>query len=79
MLDHPDQQTTQTILNAYTDSIACGWMRRQLPRMFREARLTEVSVACSSSRHAAGLPALLVPTTARLRDEHLLTGEQVND
>src|SRR5262249_24087233 len=44
LLDHPDQPATRAILDAYADSMACGWMGRQLPRMFREAGLTEVSV-----------------------------------
>ena len=80
MLDHPDQQATQAILNAYTDSIACGCMGRQLPRMFREAGLTEVSVdpfVIFGTLQA--FRGLLTPTMARLRDEHVLTGEQANE
>lgn len=44
VLDHPDQQLTRTILGAYSDSMACGWAGRQLPRLFRQAGLTGVSV-----------------------------------
>lgn len=80
MLDHPDEHTTRTILNAYTDSIACGWMGRQLPRMFREAGLTGVSVdpfvILGTLQAFRGL---LAPTMARLCEKHVLSGEQVNE
>ena len=45
VVDHPDQETTGFIVRTFaTSAVAHGWIGRQLPRMFREAGLTEVSV-----------------------------------
>lgn len=79
MLDHPDQQTTRAILSAFSDSMACGWIGRQLPRLFRQAGLTEVSVdPFVIVGSAQAFRALLAPVVTRLHDEHVLTGEQAN-
>lgn len=43
ILDHPDRGTTQTILRTFDDALAQGWAGRQLPRLFRQAGLTDVS------------------------------------
>jgi len=80
LLDHPDQPATRAILDAYADSMACGWMGRQLPRMFREAGLTEVSVdAVVILGTFEAARALLTPAVTRLRDKHVLSPQQVND
>jgi SAM-dependent methyltransferase len=39
LIDHPDKQTTRTIVLSYADSIRNGWIGRQLPRLFKEAHL----------------------------------------
>jgi ubiquinone/menaquinone biosynthesis C-methylase UbiE len=79
MLDHPDQQTTRAILNAFSDSMACGWIGRQLPRLFRQAGLTEVSVDPFVIVGAAqAFRALLAPAVARLHAAQVLTAEQVD-
>src|SRR5262245_4250421 len=39
MIDHPDKQTTRTIVLSYADSIRNGWIGRQLPRLFKEQQL----------------------------------------
>ena len=80
MLDHPDQQTTRAILSAFTDSMACGWIGRQLPRLFRQAGLTQVSVDPIVIVGAAlAFRALLAPAVSRLHAGHVLTAEQVNE
>jgi len=44
IIDHPDKQTTRTIVASYSDSIRNGWIGRQLPRLFREQRLEVLSI-----------------------------------
>ncbi|GAA2835667.1 methyltransferase domain-containing protein [Kitasatospora sp. CM 4170] len=44
VLDHPDRATTRTILDYVTDAALQGWIGRQLPRLYREAGFTEVTV-----------------------------------
>src|SRR5262245_28212306 len=39
IIDHPDKQTTRTIVLSYADSIRNGWIGRQLPRLFKEQHL----------------------------------------
>ena len=44
IIDHPDKQTTRTVVLTYADSIRNGWIGRQLPRLFREQRLDLLSI-----------------------------------
>jgi ubiquinone/menaquinone biosynthesis C-methylase UbiE len=44
IIDHPDKQTTRTVVVTYSDSIRNGWIGRQLPRLFREQRLKVLSI-----------------------------------
>jgi ubiquinone/menaquinone biosynthesis C-methylase UbiE len=37
VIDHPDKETTRTIVLSYSDSIQNGWIGRQLPRLFKGA------------------------------------------
>lgn len=77
VLDHPDQPLTRTILGAYSDSMACGWAGRQLPRLFRQAGLTGVSVdPVVVLGPLEMVRALLGPAVSRLRDQGELTAEQ---
>lgn len=39
LIDHPDKQTTRTIVLSYADSIRNGGIGRQLPRLFKEQHL----------------------------------------
>lgn len=39
IIDHPDKETTRTIILSYSDSIRNGWIGRQLPRLFKEQHL----------------------------------------
>ena len=34
IIDHPDKETTRTVVLTYSDSIQNGWIGRQLPRLF---------------------------------------------
>lgn len=43
-LDAPDRALTRRILDFWCDSFLGGWIGRQLPRLFREAGLSDVTV-----------------------------------
>lgn len=47
LIDHPDRATTKLILGSREDEALQGWIGRQLPRLFRQAGLTDVSVTPS--------------------------------
>ena len=44
IIDHPDKETTRTVVLTYSDSIQNGWIGRQLPRLLRERRLEPLSI-----------------------------------
>jgi ubiquinone/menaquinone biosynthesis C-methylase UbiE len=44
LIDSVDQALTRTIVASLADSYRNGWIGRQLPRLFREAGLTDVAV-----------------------------------
>lgn len=44
VLDHPDRVLTRTLLDYVTDCALQGWIGRQLPRIYREAGFTAVTV-----------------------------------
>jgi ubiquinone/menaquinone biosynthesis C-methylase UbiE len=44
IIDHPDKETTRTIVLSYSDSMGNGWIGRQLPRLFREQGLEVLSI-----------------------------------
>ncbi len=48
-IDHPDVATTRKILNFVTDDFSAnGWIGRQLPRLFRDYGLEELSVTAQT-------------------------------
>jgi ubiquinone/menaquinone biosynthesis C-methylase UbiE len=47
MVDHPDRDTTRMILQTLDDAMAQGWIGRQLPRLFRQAGLTDLQVTAT--------------------------------
>jgi hypothetical protein len=49
VLDAPDRGLTRRILNCYSDQYPNGGMGRQLPRLFREAGLTEIAVSAHTA------------------------------
>jgi len=80
LVDHPDRTVTQAVLSANADSMAQPWMGRQLPRLFREAGLTGVSVdPMVILSGPENFRAQVGPAFARLREEHVLTAEQARD
>jgi ubiquinone/menaquinone biosynthesis C-methylase UbiE len=44
IIDHPDKDTTRTIILSYSDSIRNGWIGRQLPRLFKQQHLEVLSL-----------------------------------
>jgi len=44
IIDHPDKETTRTIIMSYSDSIQNGWIGRQLPRLFKQQHLEVLSI-----------------------------------
>jgi ubiquinone/menaquinone biosynthesis C-methylase UbiE len=44
IIDHPDKETTRTVVLSYSDSIRNGWIGRQLPRLFKEHGLAVLSI-----------------------------------
>ncbi len=44
IVDAPDRALTRRLLNAFCDGYRDGWMGRRLPRLFREAGLTQIVV-----------------------------------
>ena len=44
IIDHPDKETTRAFVQSYSDSIRNGWIGRQLPRLFKEQHLEEISI-----------------------------------
>jgi ubiquinone/menaquinone biosynthesis C-methylase UbiE len=44
IIDHPDRETTRTVVLSYSDSIRNGWIGRQLPRLFKEQGFEALSI-----------------------------------
>ncbi|MFF2277955.1 methyltransferase domain-containing protein [Agromyces sp. NPDC058126] len=44
IIDHPNHQLTQKITDHMTESVAGGWAGRELPRLYRERGLEDVTV-----------------------------------
>ena len=44
IIDHPDRETTRTMVLSYSDSIRNGWIGRQLPRLFKEQHVEVLSI-----------------------------------
>ncbi len=44
IIDHPDKETTRTIVRSFSDSVQNGWIGRQLPRLFKEQHLEVLSL-----------------------------------
>ena len=77
MADHDDRDTTRAIMATFADATAHGWIGRQLPRLFRQAGLTEVSVRPFVVLGGlAVLRALLGSHVDRLCADNVLTATQ---
>jgi hypothetical protein len=80
MLDHPDRHTTRIIVQTFADATANGWAGRQLPRLFRQAGLTDLSVRpVVNLGEAAMFHAMLRPHVDRLCADNVLTAAQAGD
>jgi ubiquinone/menaquinone biosynthesis C-methylase UbiE len=45
MVDSPNREVTRAVVRSFSDHMKNGWIGRQLPRLFRESGLGDVSVA----------------------------------
>jgi ubiquinone/menaquinone biosynthesis C-methylase UbiE len=43
--DSPYKETTRKIANSFCDGLKNGWIGRQLPRLFREVGMTDISIS----------------------------------
>ena len=76
-LDHPDPETTRIVLDTFAGAMVQGHIGRQLPRLFRAAGLTEMSVTPRVILgNAHFLRTLLQDHVARLQGQGLLTGQR---
>jgi hypothetical protein len=76
-LDHPDPATTRVILDTFASAMVQGCIGRQLPRLFRAAGLTDMSVTPRVILgNAPFLRTLLHDHVARLQGQGLLTGQR---
>jgi ubiquinone/menaquinone biosynthesis C-methylase UbiE len=80
MVDHPDRDTTRVILQTFADAMANGWIGRQLPRLFRQAGLTDLSVRpVVNLGEPAMFQAMVRSHVERLRADNVLTASQADD
>lgn len=76
--DSPEKETTRTIVHTFTDAIRNGWIGRQLPRLFKERGLTDVTVdTVVVLLHYAFAELLLGGHCTRLQTEGVLTADEV--
>jgi ubiquinone/menaquinone biosynthesis C-methylase UbiE len=77
LVDHPDRETTRTILRTFSDSMAQGWIGRQLPRLFRQAGLTSLQVTPTVVLTGYEVFQVLIGNhVRRLCDDGVLTQQQ---
>jgi ubiquinone/menaquinone biosynthesis C-methylase UbiE len=80
MLDHPDRDRTRVILQSFGDAMANGWIGRQLPRLFRQAGLTDLSVSPVVNLGEPGMfQAMIRSHVDRLCVDNVLTASQASD
>ncbi len=78
LVDHPDQPSTQKILELMADSLLSGRIGRRLPRMFQEAGLSDVAVAPHTVvMHAAFFRQLFGGTLQRAQEQGRLSATEV--
>lgn len=44
IIDHPDEETTRTVVLSCSDLMRNGWIGQQLPRLFKEQHLEVISI-----------------------------------
>lgn len=78
-LDHPDRETTQLVLDTFTDSAVQGRIGRQLLRLFGLAGLTGISVTPTVIlSNAPFWRALYDSHVAKLQHEELLSSQEAS-
>jgi ubiquinone/menaquinone biosynthesis C-methylase UbiE len=78
VLDSPHREATRVILRSLSDGIRHGWVGRQLPRMFHESGLTDVTVTPHTVFfHYEFLELLAAGALMLLREKGALRPEEV--
>jgi len=78
-LDHPNSQTTQIILDTFTDAAVQGRIGRQVPRLFRLADLADVSATPTAILGNAPFWRILYQDHVdRLQDQGILTVQEAS-
>ena len=78
-LDHPDSQTTQIILDTFTDAAVQGRIGRQVPRLFRLADLADVSATPTAILGNGPFWRILYQDHVdRLQDQGILTVQEAS-
>lgn len=78
-LDHPDPKTTRIILDTFAEAAVQGHVGRQLPRYFRDAGLTDVSVMPRVILGGAQFWRILIHDhVARLQGQGMLSAGQAS-
>ena len=78
IIDSPLKETTRTVTRSFSDAIRHGWIGRQLPRLFREHGLTDVTVVPRQVFvHLEFLELLLGGHLVRVQNEGLLKPDEV--
>jgi SAM-dependent methyltransferase len=73
VVDHPDPETTRTIIERWADHFAGGRAARSLHRLFRQAGLGDATIEVHAAQFPAGfLRALLTPAAARTARDRVL-------
>jgi ubiquinone/menaquinone biosynthesis C-methylase UbiE len=83
IVDSPDRRVTRAILNVNCDAYQNGWMGRQLPALFKEAGLVDVTVIPYNvllPDYATANQVLTLETSAeRAREQGLVTPAEAAD
>jgi ubiquinone/menaquinone biosynthesis C-methylase UbiE len=77
IVDSPDKDVTRTIVRSFSDGLQHGWIGRQLPRLFREHGLADVTVVPHHFfLHLEFYEMLLGGHLVRLQDQGLLSPKE---
>lgn len=80
LLDHADRPVTETVLRGFRDAMTQPWIGRQVPRLFRQAGLTGVSVEPFALLGSYDVfRALLGPAVTLQRGQRTLTASQADE
>jgi ubiquinone/menaquinone biosynthesis C-methylase UbiE len=78
IIDSPMKETTRTVARSFSDGIRHGWIGRQMPRLFREHGLTDVTVVPHQVFvHVEFLELLLGGHLVRTQTEGLIKPDEV--